>query len=107
MISKLMILGSLIFLPLSASALPLDKFAHAVGSYGLTHATQAICNRVTEGEHKTGCLITGVAVAGTIAAAKEVADQMRNKNTVKESLMDGAADVTGIGLAVIFIQIDF
>lgn len=91
----------------SARALGVDKFVHAVGSYGLTHASQAICNRATEGKHKTACLLTGIAIAGTIGAAKELLDQKRGTNTVKQSLHDGLADITGIGLAVIMIKIDF
>ena len=89
------------------STVPMDKAAHAGVSYGLTHATQAVCNSLTNGNHKTGCLVTGILVAGSIGAAKEVLDQKKGTNTVRQSLEDGAADVIGITTAVIFISIDF
>jgi hypothetical protein len=87
--------------------LNLDKIAHAVGTYGLTHATQAVCNRLTEGEHKCACLIAGVGVATAVAVGKEVYDLKRGSNTPSTSIKDGVADAVGIGAAVTFIMVDF
>jgi hypothetical protein len=87
--------------------LHLDKIAHAVGTYGLTHATQAVCNRLTDGEHKCACLIAGVGVATAVAVGKEVYDLKRGSNTPSTSIKDGVADAVGIGAAVTFIMVDF
>lgn len=109
LLTKYLVSISAIFLISSSTQaiVPLDKFAHAVGTYGLTHGSQAVCNRMTHGEHKTACLVTGVAIAASIAIAKEAVDQKKGANTVKQSLEDGVADVAGIGAAVIMIKIDF
>lgn len=101
------ILSLLILFYEKTEAIGLDKYAHAVGSYGLTHSAQALCNRWTDGEHKTGCLVTGVVTAAAIGATKEILDQRAGRNNARQSLEDGAADAVGIGLAVLFIQIDF
>jgi hypothetical protein len=105
---QILLLSSFLLLNSDLEAgIPLDKFAHAVGTYGLTHGSQAVCNRMTHGEHRGKCLVLGVAVACTIAASKELVDQKRGANTVKQSLEDGVADVAGIGAAVIMIKVDF
>lgn len=89
------------------TSVPLDKVAHAGVSYGITHATNSVCNVVTNNKSKVTCLVVGITTAATLGALKEASDIHDKRNTREQSSKDMLANFVGIGAASLFITINF
>lgn len=81
----------------------LHAAAHTGLSYITVHSTQAVCTAIASSDHKLGCTILGVAVAGAAGAFKEIAVDKGESN--KRHAMGYIQDAAGIGAAVTFISL--
>lgn len=83
----------------------LHASSHIGASYLITHATEVICTKIAGKEHKLTCTVTGAIVAASAGIAKEVL--LDKGESSRRHAIGYAEDLTGIGLAVTFITIDF
>ena len=74
--------------------------AHFGMSYAITHATEVVCNKITQ--KKIPCTIAGAVLAASAGIYKESLDG-EGDNHAKAYLMNAA----GIAAAVTLISIDF
>lgn len=79
-----------------------DKAAHFGISYGITHASYAVCKKISN--KKVPCLIGAAAFSTALGVTKELIDPSIGGN---RDIKDLAADLLGTGFAVTFISIEF
>jgi hypothetical protein len=76
--------------------------AHFGGVYALTDISGTLCDKLTKGEHKTGCIVTGMAI-GNIANFAYKANQ-QFPNDTKRALISGGL---GSVFAATMLRIEF
>lgn len=105
--SKIILLGLLIcptlnFAEESESSDVTHFAAHVGASYAITHATEVVCTKSLGKEHRFACTLAGIATSLGAGMFKEhVLDGSQNHTSAYVS------NITGIGLAVTMIGVDW
>lgn len=84
---------------------PVDKAAHLGISWAINHGVYEVCKKVTDGKHKTTCMVTAIVTTAAVGISKEIYDGKNNSSS--EHLKDMGANGLGILGSSIVIGINF